>query len=381
LDDQKEYIHDSVALYMESRQGTSGCSGTVNGGALCTSLLMEEAFHLERAKSWMSAMDAYYRSALQMELFNSPKECARNLLSALAMLEHMRECAGITGPKFCVQDVYADFGIIAHDADLPSGSGEEIYGAAVQYEQDSCKTDYNSRIDLHTHAVNSIKDVYAMFEGDADALERAIRLLLKLGHLHIKLTKSTTKIRSTKIFCEALQFILLTNTAEILQLRQSHTNNKDKLVNGDLFGVKDVSVFFSILISLHQLFHLNKLVDDEQRSIAKSICDSFTVLATSNARYAALKVVSNCLWRNFFLDTGQLQMSFNHAEKIMFTYKFSAHSKTVLKLFPFDFTVQTLVMDLQLKIMLGMFNDVSEYMSYFEEILPTMKHLITLGRL
>jgi hypothetical protein len=74
-------------------------------------------------------------------------------------------------------------------------------------------------------------------------------------------------------------------------------------------------------------------------------------------------------------------MSFNHAEKIMFTYKFSAHSKTVLKLFPFDFTVQTLVMDLQLKIMLGMFNDVSEYMSYFEEILPTMKHLITLGRL
>jgi hypothetical protein len=357
LDDQKRWIHYRTALYIESLPGSKELSA----------LLLEQAYHWSRAEIWSAALESYYNLSLAMERFNSMKECAKHCGNAFAMLEKMRSrVLGNRTNPFDVDAVATHLGLFANADDI---AGAE----SVKLTRSTSDQSVSQRISMKGQSIASLADLYAVMEGDADLLEITLIIMVKLGVFILK----TDVALATYLISTALRLIDLTNSKAVNEARKSRNDSR---IPEKVFGFKDPSICFPVLSQMALLFNTKKLTQDISKyPETLCICQTYEALADSSPKYGALKIMSFIHWYDYFSMVHDKLNCTKFAEKIMFTYKHVAHTKLILKLYSFDPIPITLATELQLKALRGEFDDIGEYFSYFDELLPTIKHLDTLG--
>lgn len=98
VDEQKEYFHERVALYLHSKQrkldlADMGCAE-----------LWEQGFHWDKAAMWSRALRSYFQAAKKNEEENNDLRCAESLLLGYQMFQNLeQEVNVIIMPESCYQ--------------------------------------------------------------------------------------------------------------------------------------------------------------------------------------------------------------------------------------------------------------------------------------
>eukprot|EP01034_Spumella_vulgaris_P022024 gene22024-28118_t len=409
LADQKASLHSRMAAFLQQEHHEI-TQNTNAERAVSVADLFEEGHHWKLGGKYSNAMSCYYRSSVMLEQLGSPADQVAHLYLAYNCLKCMRSDAGII-----VDDDYKPtefpslFKETQHTAHAHSPhhgsahhslyhSGPESSAHMISRKASAGTIKYGAAVTTKLQSEMRRADVYKIFKGDSSRLEVGLNVLMRLGRL------ATDVNITSRLFDEALQLIILTNTTRnrrgsMLSSQSSFILDHESLMEGHAesktkepseakelsrathkFNVLNPKICFPILSSIIMMFRTRRLADDESKTKETAITDLYLKMSSNSEEFRAFYLVALCMLRAQYIEKRKVAEMFAVIAEMKELYHVEEHSAELTQYYLVDLVPHTLVNNSQILDLAGCVTEShNEIQHQVSVLIPNITHLNSLG--